>query len=287
MSTTNLPDQQFIGEDWAGEMGDRWLSNLSGFEGSIAPIGYALIDHAGYAGGERVLDLGCGGGATTLEIARKVGEAGRAVGLDISPPLVDFATRRAAETGISNAQFVCADAATARLEEAPFDRLFSRFGSMFFSEPVPAFANLRTMVKPRGRIDLAVWAPPADNPWMAGAMGVIRQHVEMPAPVPRAPGPFAFEEPHYLTEVLQGAGFSDVRVTPHTCLLPVGGPGNTPDQATAFVQNGMSFGEILADQPASVREAALGDILALFEAHHIPGSGVVMSAKVWLVDAIA
>lgn len=287
MRETHMPDQQFIGEDWAGEMGDRWLSNLSGFEGSIAPIGYALIDHAGFAGGEKVLDLGCGGGATTLEIAKNIGPDGRATGLDISPALVDFANRRAEEAGIANAQFVCADAATAQLEEAPFDRLFSRFGSMFFAEPVPAFANLRTMLKPGGRIDLAVWAAPADNPWMTGAMAAMRQHIEMPPPVPRAPGPFAFEEPHYVTEVLEGAGFADVRVTPHTCLLPVGGPGNTPEQAADFVQNGMSFGEILRDQPTEVRNATLADILALFRTHHIPGSGVVMGAKVWLVSATA
>lgn len=287
MNATPLPDQQFVGEDWAGEMGDRWLTNLSGFEGSIAPIGYALIEHAGYTGGERILDLGCGGGATTLEIAKKIGAEGRATGLDISPALVDFANRRAREAGVSNAHFICADAATAQPTEAPFDRLFSRFGSMFFAEPVPAFANLRAMLKPGAQIDLAVWAPPADNPWMAGAMGVIRSHVEMPAPVPRAPGPFAFEEPEYVSVVLKGAGFSEIRVTPHTCLLPVGGPGNTPEQAAAFVTNGMSFGEILKEKPAEVHDAAMQDILTLFQAHHIPGSGVVMGAKVWLISALA
>lgn len=287
MSEPHLPDQQFVAEDWAGDMGNRWLSNLAGFEGSIAPIGYALLDHAGYAGGESVLDLGCGGGATTLEIGRKIGPEGRAVGLDISPALIDFARLRAQEADVLNAQFICADAATAQLPEAPFHRLFSRFGSMFFAEPVAAFANLRAMLVPGGRIDLAVWAPPADNPWMAGAMGVIRQHVAMPAPIPRSPGPFAFEEPHYLSEVLERAGFSDIRITPHTCLLPVGGPGNTPEQAADFVTNGMSFGDILKDQPDVVRDTAMHDIRALFEAHHIPGSGVVMAAKVWLVTATA
>lgn len=287
MSNIPLPDQQFVGEDWAGEMGERWLSNLSGFEGSIAPIGQALIDHAGYGGGESVLDLGCGGGATTLEIAKKIGSEGRAIGLDISPALVDFANRRAADAGVANARFACADGATAQLSEAPFDRLFSRFGSMFFAEPIAAFANLRAMLKPGGQIDLAVWAPPADNPWMAGAMGVIRQHVDMPAPVPRAPGPFAFAEPDYLTGILSDAGYAEVHITPHLCQLPVGGPGNTPEQAADFVTNGMSFGEILHDQPAAVREAAMQDILALFRAHHVPEKGILMGAKVWLVTARA
>lgn len=287
MPAEATPGQPFVGEDWAGDMGERWLSNLSGFEGSIALIGAALIDHAGYAGGERVLDLGCGGGATTLEIAKRVGPAGEAVGLDISPALVDFANRRAGEAGLSNARFVCADAATAQLAEAPFDRLFSRFGSMFFAEPVAAFANIRAMLKPDARIDLAVWASPAENPWMTGAMGAVRGHVELPAPVPRAPGPFAFEEPHYLTEVLQSAGYADVRVTPHSCLLPVGGPGKTPEEAARFVTSAMAFGQVLQDHPAEVRDAAMRDILALFESHHVPGSGVTMAAKVWLVSARA
>ena len=129
------------GEDWAGEMGARWLASLDRFEGMIAPIGAALLAQAGYAAGERVLDLGCGGGATTLAIAGAVGPQGAALGLDVAPMLVAKAQERAAAQG-STARFVCADAATASLDEPPFDRLFSRFGSMFFAEPVPAFANL-------------------------------------------------------------------------------------------------------------------------------------------------
>ncbi len=287
MTAETLPAQQIVGDDWAGDMGERWLANLAGFEGSIALIGAALFDHAGYAAGETVIDLGCGGGATTLELARRVGPKGRAIGLDISPSLIAFATQRAADSDVDSAQFVCADAATAHLPEAPFDRLFSRFGSMFFAEPVPAFTNLRSMLRPGGQIDLAVWAPPADNPWMAGAMAVLRNHIEMAPPVPRAPGPFAFDDPHYLSQVLEGAGFGDVRVIPHSCLLPVGGPGKSPQEAADFVSNAMSIGPLLEDQPADVRAAAMRDIVALFAAHDVPGSGITMAAKVWLVSARA
>ena len=287
MSAEHTAGQPFVGEDWAGDMGARWLANLAGFEGSIALIGTALLDHAGYAGGESVLDLGCGGGATTLEIARRVGPDGHATGLDISPELVDFAARRAQEAGLANVRFVCADAATATLPDAPFDRLFSRFGSMFFPEPVAAFANVRQLLKPGARIDLAVWAPPADNPWMAGAMAVVRAHVDLPAPVPRAPGPFAFEDPAYLSDVLEKAGFSAIKVTPHSCLLPVGGTGRTPEEAARFVTSAMAFGQVLQEAPAAVRDAAMADILGLFAAHHVPGRGVTMSAKVWLVSATA
>lgn len=142
------------GEDWAGEMGARWLVSLDRFEGMIAPIGAALLARAAYQPGERVLDLGCGGGATTLAIAEAVGPDGAALGLDVAPMLIERASQRAAATG-SKARFVCSDAATAALNEPPFDRLFSRFGSMFFETPAAAFTNLRGMLKPGARIDLA------------------------------------------------------------------------------------------------------------------------------------
>ena len=216
--TDSLPHEAFNGEDWAGEMGVRWLANLTGFEGTIAPIGTALLERAAYKDGERVLDLGCGGGATTLSIARTVGSDGLALGLDISPDLTNFAARRAADARLINARFTCADAGYAHLPEAPFDRLFSRFGCMFFADPVAAFTNLHRMLRHGARIDLAVWAAPAENPWMSGAMAIARSHVEMAAPIPRTPGPFAFEERDYLADTLEAAGFSDIDIDAHTGL---------------------------------------------------------------------
>jgi ubiquinone/menaquinone biosynthesis C-methylase UbiE len=243
------------GEDWAGEMGARWLASLDRFEGMIAPIGAALLERAAYQPGERVLDLGCGGGATTLAIAEAVGPEGAALGLDVAPMLVERASQRAAETG-STARFVCADAATAQLDEPPFDRLFSRFGSMFFPEPLPAFTNLRGMLKPGGRIDLAVWAAPRDNLWMMEVMGVARRHVEIPPAVPRAPGPFAFEDLGYLEEVLNGAGFAGMDVATYQGLQPIGGAGATPEEATDFVLASMAVGRVLEEQGAGVQQAA-------------------------------
>ena len=151
-------------EDWAGEMGARWLANLNGFENTIAPAGEDLLAHAAYQPGERVVDIGFGGGATSLAIAKAVAPGGEVVGIDISPDLAAATTRRAAAAGIANVRFICADAATVSVADAPFDRLCSRFGSMFFSEPVPAFANLRGLLKPGGRIDLAVWGRRSRTP---------------------------------------------------------------------------------------------------------------------------
>lgn len=274
------------GKDWAGEMGERWLASLDRFEGMIAPIGTALLARADYRPGERVLDLGCGGGATTLAIAEAVAPGGAALGLDIAPMLVEAATRRAAAAH-STARFVCADAATATLDEPPFDRLFSRFGSMFFAEPVAAFANIRAMLKPGARIDLAVWAAPRDNAWMMEVMGVVRAHVEVPPAIPRAPGPFAFEDLGYLGEVLAGAGFGGMTVEAYESRQPVGGPGASAAEATDFVLASMAAGRILAEQGESVLAAARADLEAMFARHHRAGEGVMLACKAWLVSATA
>jgi SAM-dependent methyltransferase len=274
-------------EDWVGEMGARWLANLTGFENTIAPAGEALLAHASYHPGERVLDIGFGGGATSLAIAQAVVPDGEVVGIDISPDLAAATTRRAAAAGIANARFICADAATASAPDAPFDRLCSRFGSMFFSEPVPAFANLRGLLKPGGRIDLAVWGPPQQNPWMLEGMAVARRHVAMPAPVPRAPGPFAFEERDYMEETLIAAGFRNINIVAARGELPVGGPGANPEQAQAFVRHALAFGQALLDCSPEVQDAAATELTSLYARHYRPGEGVMMGYAIWLVSADA
>lgn len=283
---TQAVPEALKGEDWAGEMGARWLASLDRFEGMIAPIGTALLAQADYRPGERVLDLGCGGGATTLAIAESVGPEGAALGLDVAPMLVERAAQRAAKTG-SKARFVCADAATATLGEPPFDRLFSRFGSMFFEAPVPAFTNLRGLLNSGARIDLAVWANPRDNLWMMEVMGVVRQHIEIPPAVPRAPGPFAFEDRAYLEDVLTGAGFGGMEVAAYEGKQPVGGPGATPTEAVDFVLSSMAVGRVLDEAGSTVREAARTDLIDLFTQRHAESEGVMMGCKAWLVTARA
>ncbi|WP_430429545.1 class I SAM-dependent methyltransferase [Parasphingorhabdus sp.] len=284
-ATQDTDPQQLIPEDWAGEMGLKWLANLSIFEQMIAPIGEALLDRASYQDGETVIDLGCGGGATTQAIAERVGPSGKAVGVDISPDLITAAQARAAATAITNIAFTCADASTVQLEEAPYDRLFSRFGSMFFEEPARAFSNLQGQLKKGGRIDLAAWGPPRENLWMMEMMGVVRNHVEVPPAVPRAPGPFAFEDLDYLGEILAGSGFANVDVASYEGLQPVGGVGASPEQAVEFALESLAVGRLLSEEGDEVVEAARQGLNDLFARHHIPGEGILMQGKVWLVSA--
>lgn len=284
IATTADPNE-LKGEDWAGEMGVKWLTHIDRFEGMIAPIGGALLARAAIAPGERVIDLGCGGGLTSLDAARATGPDGAVMGLDISPELIDEARRRAAD--YPNASFVCADAATVTLEDAPYDRLISRFGSMFFADPYAAFTNLHSLLKPGGRIDLAIWAAPRDNPWMMELMGVARSHIEIPSPDPRAPGPFAFADLDYVRDILAHAGFSAPDIEAYQGEQAIGGPGASPQDAADFALASMAIGRALAEAGPDVLARARDDLLNLFERHHVPGQGVMMRNKVWLLTATA
>jgi SAM-dependent methyltransferase len=267
-------------------MGARWLANIDRFESMIAPVGRALLARADYREGENVIDIGCGGGTTSLAIAAAVGVAGSVVGVDISPDLTATATERARAAGVTNVRFVCADAACYQPEK-PFDRLCSRFGSMFFTAPGAAFANLHRCVQLGGQIDLAVWGPPRENPWMMEMMGVLRRHIEVPQAVPRTPGPFAFEDVDYLRTVLSGGGFSGIDIVAYSGLQPVGGAGASPQDAVNFAMTSLAAGRLLQDSPSDLRGRVEDDLLALFTRHYQPGEGVLMTGKAWLVSAIA
>jgi len=251
----------------------------------IAPIGEALLKQAEFKPGERVLDIGCGGGATTIAIAQAVAPSGEVLGIDISPDLTTASTRRASDAGVSNIRFICADAATIQLSDAPYDRLFSRFGSMFFAEPHQAFANLHSLLRPGARIDLAIWGPPRDNLWMMEMMGVVRRYVDIPPAIPRTPGPFAFEDLDYLNEVLESGGFSKATVSTYQALQPIGGVNATPQEAVSFVLSSMAVGRALDEQDTTVRAAVHADLVKLFEQHYVQDQGIMMQGKVWLVSA--
>jgi SAM-dependent methyltransferase len=175
-----------------------------------------LLDAAALQPGERVLDVGCGGGMTSLAAGRAVGPEGAVVGADISAPLNALATRRAREAGAENVTFSVADMQTDAVGGGPFDVALSQFGVMFFDEPVVAFANIRAHLKPGGRIAFACWQTGDRNPWFFAT--AITEHLPpppAPAPGKSATGPFALGDPAYAADILRSAGFIDVDSTAH------------------------------------------------------------------------
>jgi SAM-dependent methyltransferase len=269
---------------WASQRGERWLANVDRLEEMLEPIGLALIELAACQPGEQIIDVGCGAGATSVSIAQKVGAAGAVKGLDISPVLVTEATKRAQMLGLDNLNFVLGDAAIAELPLAQADCLVSRFGIMFFSDPHAAFAHLHGFLKPSGRMVFACWAPLLQNLWMLEVRNIIDAHYPLPTPVPRAPSPFAFDEPKYVQEILRSAGFKDVRVSAWEDKLCVGGMGSNAESAAEFLLKALGIAQLPEDLPTETRVAIYTDLkerLRMFET----AEGVQMPAAAWLISA--
>lgn len=276
-------DAQFESDRWAGEMGEKWNRHLDEFEAGIREVGEAAVAAANLELGERVLDVGCGGGLTTQWLAERVGPKGTAIGIDVSARLIATARRRAEHAGVNNASFIRGDASRIALD-APVDCLFSRFGVMFFDDPYAAFRHLRRLVAPGGRVMMACWGPLEENPWVGELLAVPRRYIEMPSPDPRRPGPFAFAEKSYVTDILTRAGFTDVRFAPWRGAQLIGGEGATAESAAAFVMKALFIGELLEDQSDEIQSRAEQDVCEVLRPHESP-EGVRMDAMVWLISA--
>ena len=192
------------------------------------PIEEILVKSVGQGAGRSVLDIGCGTGATTLAVARRLGSEGRCVGIDISDPMLGSARARAAREGLE-AQFVRGDAQVYPFEAASFDTFISRFGVMFFDDPVAAFSNLRRAAKSGAELHLAVWRSPSDNPFMTTAEQAAAPLLPpFPERRPGAPGQFGFADPHRVRQILEDSGWTQIDIEPldATCTLA------TPDLIT-------------------------------------------------------
>jgi SAM-dependent methyltransferase len=212
MTTTETLANAQQADHWA-IAGKAWVEHNAVMERFMAPLTAALLDAAFPGEGRAVVDIGCGVGATTRQMARRLGPAGRAVGVDISEPMVAAAQRQAQAEGLAGAEFRQADAQTADLGEAAFDAAMSRFGVMFFADPVAAFGNIRRAVKPGGQISFICWRSPAENAFfVAPSMAAAAVLPPSAPPDPDAPGPFFFADPQRVHAVLEGAGWRDLAI---------------------------------------------------------------------------
>jgi len=272
--------------DWNGQSGEYWVANQARLDAMLATFGQAAIEAAAPSKGERVLDVGCGAGASSLALADRVGAGGHVLGVDISEPLIGRA--RALAPQDTPAQFRVADASNAELPEGAFDILFSRFGVMFFDDPTAAFANMRRALKPGARVAFVCWRGVAENDWVRLPMGALKDIVPLPAPPgPEAPGPFSFGDRGRVARILTAAGFTDITIAPFEASISLG-QGDTRnaaiDDAVKMALEGGPLSLVLADQPDDIRAQAWAAVRTAFAG--LPGKrSVMIDGAAWIVTA--
>jgi SAM-dependent methyltransferase len=265
---------------WNGPAVTRWITKQAQMDTALAPVADAAIKLAAVRAGEKVLDIGCGSGATAIALAGLVGDGGHVKGIDVSQPMVDLARRRA--SGMKNLDWLLADAAAPGVSLPASDLLFSRFGVMFFGDPVAAFTNLRRSLKPGGRLVFASWRPLAENPWMLAPLQAVLPLVPpMPRPNPNDPGPFAFGDPERVTQILTAAGFARPRHTPFDFAMLLG---TSLDEAAEQATSMGAASRALKEQPDAVVTAARSAVRRALEPHLRAGK-VALPGAVWLVES--
>jgi len=209
--------------EWNGALGQRWVAMQRDIDRIVMPFGDAALKAAAPQPGERVIDIGCGCGDTSIEIARLVGAAGSVLGVDVSQPMLEVARAHGALANCAHLAFRDGDASEAELP-ANIDLLFSRFGVMFFSQPSPAFSHLRKSLRAGGRCVFVCWRTPRDNPWAMTPLAAARTAMGVtPTPAdPNAPGPFAFADEERLCDILSSAGFGAIDVQRFDAAIALG-----------------------------------------------------------------
>ncbi|KYF79339.1 SAM-dependent methyltransferase [Sorangium cellulosum] len=281
MSEANQPnrDQAAL---WNEAGGPIWVEMQEVLDAMLAPLEAPLMKEGFPGEGGRVLDIGCGAGATALAMARRLGPTGLCLGVDISGPMVAAARARAAAEGLASAAFVQADAQTHGFEPDHFDAVISRFGVMFFDDPAAAFANIRRAARRRAKLTFVAWRSPAENPFMttaARAAAPLLPH--LPIPAPDAPGQFAFADRGRVQRILDASGWTDVDIRP----IDVPSGVAEKDLLTYVTKLG-PVGLALRDVDEPTRARTAGAVRAAFDPYVRDGVAR-FTAACWLVSARA
>jgi SAM-dependent methyltransferase len=263
---------------WDGDEGAFWTTRAQRFDETLANCQRPFLAAAAVRPGDRILDVGCGTGQTTRDIAR-IAVDGSALGVDLSSQMTTLARDTALAEGLENVDFLYADAQIHPFESAAFDVVISRMGSMFFGDPVAAFSNLHRALRPGGRLVLLTWQSLADNEWLTEFRAALAVGRELPTPPPGAPSPFSLADPDRARTILGAAGFVDVSFQG---LHEPMSFGPDPDDAFDFVAELTGWMRDGLDE--TDRAAALGALRATIEGHSGDG-GVAYDSSTWIIQA--
>ncbi|MBT2448616.1 methyltransferase domain-containing protein [Streptomyces sp. ISL-43] len=263
---------------WDGEEGAYWAEHADRFDRAVRPHSTHLLAAAGISAADQVLDIGCGAGQTTRDAARRA-SGGGAVGVDLSAAMLRVARRRAAAEGLHNAGFVQADAQVHPFPAAAFDVAVSRTGTMFFADPVAAFRNIAGALRPGGRLVQLVWQPATANEWFLSFTQALAAGRPLPTPAPDAPGPFALADPERVRTVLGAAGFTDIRLEPHSEAMWFGEDADDAERFTLGL-----LGWMVDELDEEGRRRAVGNLRATLTDHDTD-TGVLYASATWTIRA--
>jgi SAM-dependent methyltransferase len=266
-------------QDWNAAVGRTWTQFQEQLERQLGPLGREALRALAPMPGEHILDIGCGCGATTLDLAVRVGPVGSVVGVDVSVPMLEVARRRSRPADAGRAEFLQLDAQHDTLGSA-FDAAFSRFGVMFFSDPVAAFRNILTALKPGGRLVFVCWRRLEENPWVRVPLEAARPFLPEAAPAdPTAPGPFAFAAAARARSILIDAGFASVAATPFDSLIG----GADFEQTLKLALRVGPLGAALREHP-ELEPLVTGPVREALR-DYLTAAGVRMPCATWIISA--
>lgn len=265
--------------DW-DEMARPWLEAAPDLEASFSGVFKALFGAAQLKLGETILDVGCGTGPTLAYASKAVGSEGRVVGIDVAPPLVAVAAKRA----LGNVELITGDAGSHAYETGTFDAIVANFGIMFFDDNTAALENLRSAVKPNGRMAATFWATPPENPWFSMPQRIVDSLVEgVPRPDPSGPGPMRFGDPASLQAIVEKTGWKSEIRTLDLMLRPPGSSERVADLHMKVTVGMMLKGVDVSEHKLGEIRIAVADACKQYQSEQ----GIAVPARIHLLEAVA
>ena len=280
MSEVNKNQKDF----WSGKGGDIWVERQNAMDTMLSPLGEAALNKLNFNEEENVLDIGCGCGHTTLNIAKRIGSSGNVTGLDISEPMLKRAKESAVEMSITNTSFKCVDVQTEDLGDQIYSAAFSRFGVMFFEDSIAAFKNINKSLISGGYLSFVCWQSPAVNPWQSLFIQEVKKFLDLPSPPPRSPGPFAFMESEYVSSILEESKFQDITIEGHEAEVNMFSGRSLSDSVKDYISINPVVTQMLKESSENQIAEIVNSGIEAFSPYYSE-KGLIFPSATWLVTA--
>ena len=280
MSEVNKNQKDF----WSGKGGDIWVERQNAMDTMLSPLGEAALNKLNFNEEENVLDIGCGCGHTTLNIAKRIGPSGNVTGLDISEPMLKRAKESAVEMSITNTSFKCVDVQTEDLGDQIYSAAFSRFGVMFFEDSIAAFKNINKSLISGGYLSFVCWQSPAVNPWQSLFIQEVKKFLDLPSPPPRSPGPFAFMESEYVSSILEESKFQDITIEGHEAEVNMFSGRSLSDSVKDYISINPVVTQMLKESSENQIAEIVNSGIEAFSPYYSE-KGLIFPSATWLVTA--